>query len=546
MSSFAEGLSRRAGRNSPESNLICGRIVSIIITLPWQGTDYRFFANGPGDSGAVCILCQKRISPYRLCFMATTNKRGMFWHRMPFADLNASKSLQEEFSALSRLRNSQKRGKRFELFLARLLERETLKVDRDPSTAKPRQTDLVAHDEHGFFLVEAKWTEKRTGIPDIVQIRDRLTRVPRDVFACVFSVSGFSDPAIKDICQRKDGEIHLFNRAELVGIIDGKIRFRELLRKKKEWLRTHGSLLLLDSVPSSDSPFQIRTKPDVLEVEGLRLHWLRNHTGHNNVIFSNEMLDFSHRQLHSTFSLHLATRTENLDDLRRLLNVLQNLLGFSGQGPFSISQGGEGWFGYGIDSFLSTAQEQDQRYKELNWQSYHHSEQMAYLDKPESGGLICVTSQQSTGTGKGYLHSTFLEMLLPGIPVDGSQIRELCKIAGDENAYLESVRKDRVFEFNFHPPIEVRPVGKIISNSNGRAFASGLVIENPFLHSENYAVNDDELQRFLSLIRKNPFLICVLRDWHNTKDLMDTYHLFSVEACWIEGFCAFHLVCTWD
>ena len=33
---------RRAGYNPPQSNLILGAIVSIIVVLPWQGTDYCF------------------------------------------------------------------------------------------------------------------------------------------------------------------------------------------------------------------------------------------------------------------------------------------------------------------------------------------------------------------------------------------------------------------------------------------------------------------------------------------------------------------------
>jgi hypothetical protein len=258
-------------------------------------------------------------------------------------------------------------------------------------------------------------------------------------------MSGFSEPAIKEICSRKDREIHLFNRIELQGMVDGRLSFRELLKKKREWLRMHGSPFLLESIPSSVPPFQLRCEPDVFEIGGSLAPWLRIRTGSNDLIFSNELLDFSGRQLHSTFSLELQPRAEGLHDLRRLLNVVQNLFGLSGQGPFSISQSGEGWFGYGLNSFLSAAEQQQKRYDELNWQRYH-SEQLAYLDRLETGGMICVKSQQSTGTGRGHLHSTFLEMYLPGMPVDSLHIRELCKIVRNEDACLEFVKDNPVFE----------------------------------------------------------------------------------------------------
>jgi hypothetical protein len=305
----------------------------------------------------------------------------------------------------------------------------------------------------------------------------------------------------------------------------------------------NSSPFLLESIPSSTPPYQLRSEPDVFEVAGSLSPWMKIHAGSNALIFSNELLDFSGRKLHSTFSLHLQPRTDSIHDLRRLLNVVQSLFGLSGQGPFSISQRGESWFGYGLDSFLSAAEQQEGRYAELNWESYHHSEQLAYLDRPETGGLICVTSQQSTGASRGNLHSTFLEMYLHGVPVDSSRIRELCKIARNEDACLEFVKHYPVFECRLPERIEVRPLAKIVSNTDGKRFTSGLVVENPF-RSSAVAVGDNKLEKLLALFRESEFLLCALRDWHGPM-LMDSYHLTAIEACWIEQFCALYLLCDW-
>jgi hypothetical protein len=453
-------------------------------------------------------------------------------------------SLQDEFKALKSEKNSYKRARRFEVFLARLLEKEALKVTHNPRTAKPRQTDLVACGDQGFFLVEAKWTKKKFGIDDVVQVRDRLMRVPTDVFACVFSISGFSEPAVKEVSQNKSREIHLFNQIELRGMVEGGLSFQELLGKKREWLRVHGSAFLLESVPSSAPLHQLRSEPDVFEIGGTTLPWLRSRTGHNDILFSNELLDFSRRRQGSTFSLELQPKIDSLNDLQRILNRIQGLFGLSGQGAFSIHQSGEGWFGFGLESFISAAGHQKIRYNELGWESYHHSEQLAYLDRIENGGLICVTSQQSTGTN--YLHSTFLEIYFPGMPVDTSNVRQLCKITRDEDAHLELVGDSPLHTCRGPLRIKVQPVGTIVSNSHGASFVSGLVIKNPFLNDALPSVDDDECGRVLGWIRESQFLLCALRDWHNTVRLMDTYRLTSVEACWIERFCAFYLVCDWD
>src|SRR5260370_41770422 len=105
-------------------------------------------------------------------------------------------SLLEELSELERDKNSHRRGKKFETFLAHMLEEEAFKVTRDPGTASPRQTDLFARNEQVSFLVDAKWTRRKTGLQEICEVRDRLRRVPRDIFACVFSIAGFSEGAM--------------------------------------------------------------------------------------------------------------------------------------------------------------------------------------------------------------------------------------------------------------------------------------------------------------------------------------------------------------
>lgn len=451
-------------------------------------------------------------------------------------------SLQDEWDGLEREKDSGKRGRRFEIFLVHLLERESFRVTHNPQTARPRQTDLVARRDQTYFLVEAKWTRRKTGIGDIAQVRDRLLRVPNDMFACIFSVSGFSESAIQEVCRDRNREIYLFNRIEMQGIVEGSLSFQELLDEKRKYLKTQATAFLAETVPSHQES-HLRSEPDLIQVEENALTWLRSRTGHNDIVFSNELLDCTGRFSDSVFSLQLSPPLDSIHDLKRLFNRLQDWLGLTGQGSFSIHQGGEGWFGFGFESFFSAVASQASRYRELNWDSYHHSEELAYLDRTESGGLVCVTSRQSTK--ESYLHSTHLEVYFPGLPVDLSNVRRLCEFTRNEEAHIEWVRGNPVHEFHMAGPIEVTPVATIVSNWHGDRSCSGLVVENP-LRNGSTSVDGEDFSKISYLIRDSQFWFCALRDWHNPGVLMKRYRLSSIQVCSIERFSAFHVVCDWD
>jgi Restriction endonuclease len=453
--------------------------------------------------------------------------------------------LHDELCELEKETSAGRRGRRFEVFLVHLLEKESFSVVHNPKTARPRQTDLVASREKTFFLVEAKCTKRKTGIADITEVRDRLARVPHDMFACVFSLRGFTDSALEEVCRDKGREIYLFNETEIRGLVEGNIAFHKLLEEKKEFFRIHGLPLLSEVLPVPIR-FQIRLEPDVFQVGSEPLTWLRSRTGHNDIIFSNDLLSLNGNFRNSVFSLELHPSVETIRDLKRVYGLLQNWIPISGQGSFSIHQSGEGWFGFGFESFLSAIVHQEKRYKELNWETYHHSEELAYFDRLENGGVICLTSRQGTGSGQSYLHSTHLEIYFPGIPVDGSSVRRLSEAMKDTEARFELVGDNPVKSCRLSNAIEVQPVRAIVSNWHGERSVSGIVVKNPLVRTTVPEDNRDDFASFWGLIAKSEFLFCSLRHWHGSSALMKNYRLTAIEACWIERFCTFHILCDWN
>ena len=212
------------------------------------------------------------------------------------------------------------------------------------------------------------------------------------------------------------------------------------------------------------------------------------------------------------------------------------------EGSFAIHQRTAGWYGFGLDHLISAVRGQKSRYQELKWPDYHHSEEIAYIDRLEHGGLMCLTSRQSTG--KDHLHSTYIEIFLPGIPVDMSSIRRLCALTHNSTAILASVNENPVKTLTFRPKIEVEAEATIVSHSNGREWVSGVIVKNPFLKIGFPSGDNPPVRSPFTLLTKHDFIVCALPHWHGP-GLMERYHLRYAEACWIEHIPGFYIACDW-
>src|SRR5262249_9678601 len=105
----------------------------------------------------------------------------------------------DEFEKLWRSNNPAKRGHAFEELFCRLLFKSGFIVHKDPKSAKPRQTDLLAEYGDETFLFETKWLGRKVDIDAVAQIKDRLGRTSKRTVGCICSVSGFTETLISDV-----------------------------------------------------------------------------------------------------------------------------------------------------------------------------------------------------------------------------------------------------------------------------------------------------------------------------------------------------------
>jgi len=454
-------------------------------------------------------------------------------------------SLEQELNELDRTENRHKRGTRFELFIAHLLEEQGFDVTINPQSARPRQTDLCAKHHEVFFIVEAKWKKKSLHTGDVSAVRERLRGMTSDVFVCVFSMSDYTKPARTYVIANRSPEVLLFSEGEVRGLAVGELSFLELLRRKRDEIRTHASVWFSGWTPSGrERRWTSRPEPEELCVDGKSSNWMHASTQGDDVIFAREILDLGGYSDYPC-SLRLQVGIRTTDDLAKLLRTLKTQLRLEGVDSFAIHQRSAGWYGSGADNFVAAATQWEQRYAQLNWPSYHHSEALAYFDRLDGGGLMGLTLQQRVGRNA-YFHACFIEILTSGIPVDNAGLRRLCDKTNNEGARFEIGTNKPIQTYRFRPRVEVKPIGFVVDPREGK-WACGLIAKNPFYKpGARNSFGTPELAdgpvRFLS---NTELLFCRLKSWHGADKAMDRYELEHVEGCWIENLPVLYVSCDW-
>jgi len=136
-------------------------------------------------------------------------------------------------------------------------------------------------------------------------VRERLRLTPPDVFACVFSMSGYGVGALEEIRRERNREIILFDGKEIRGLAAGDLSFTELLVRKREAFRTHADTYFTPWVAEDRGTKHLRSSEDVIQFRGQLKKWMVSGTGDNDILFANEGLDFAGRYDSSAVSLDL-------------------------------------------------------------------------------------------------------------------------------------------------------------------------------------------------------------------------------------------------
>lgn len=456
------------------------------------------------------------------------------------------------------MENPAEKGRAFELEVAEFLRDAGFQVALNAGAARPRQTDIYARSAEFQLLVEVKNRERKIDVSDIDALRSRLRRVPADVIGVVFSISGLTSGAIKAIEEDRTREVLAICDVEIELLRSRPIQLHSIIERKRRELREQGVAWF---GPYLDLQFTNVSLPSP-EVEVS--------TDGNHAQYFGSRSEFSHFSYalrppdplwiggSQNVSLSLRLTIATIDQLRDILGYIHNHFGLTNEGEFSIQQSKVYWHGFGAEAFIDAAENWLRRYKEIELDNYHHSEDLKFFDQIGNGWLsLCLrqriprTSEQ--GDVSPYFHDGELNVELPGIPLDLSPYVELSRYTSNTWSQFRVTRNWDSYSARLRTPIPLKVVGEIIKSQNDQRerrgeinSVCGLVVQNPFYRSKTIP---KELEREesgpINDIARTELMLLDLRDWHDEGDVIDEYILEGIEVVWVEGAQIIRTFGTW-
>ena len=459
-----------------------------------------------------------------------------------------STDFKEEFQRLWDSKNPEKRGIAFEELFCRLLFKSGFVVHKDPASANPRQTDVLAEFGDDVFLFEMKWLGRKVGIEAIAQIKDRLGRASKGTIGCICSASGFTESLIRDVEQhRAEFEILLFNPYEIYGMFVHEISIVDLIDDKRRGLRRDGAMWFYEQSPRHSKSRYVELPPshESLHLPASSIHFRLESQHLSDILFARTHLIFD--EYLWAVSLRVRLNCSSVEDLREVFIAAENKLGLRGTGAFGIRQRSAGWYGLGSDCFLKEIALLDQRYEHYKGHT-HHSEELAFFDELNGGGLFLLSARQSL-TRKHWIHSGEIIVRLPGVPANPEPYNKFVRSITSDNLVFspEQPLRRKHTELRSSVRIELQDVITSIGSKELKreeGCVSGVVLKNPFFRNPARIAelsNDKELLAY----SEPEYLICTLDDWLDEGDEVDYYVLTALETVALGEAVLLHPSCTW-
>jgi hypothetical protein len=447
---------------------------------------------------------------------------------------------------IHQIRNSQTRAYDFEDFLADLFRSSGFDVFKNPPTARPRQTDLMAIRDEKCFLIEAKWVKAKIGVPEIDEIRSRLRRTTQGVVGCIFSMSDYRTDACNAVTIDRAQEIILFSPDEIWGIVRGD-SLRELVQRKREELTLNGKVWFLPK-PRHDTRRRDDLFPDsylaIRHEERTMHHFSCEASQIDDVLFAYEIPSVCWGPLSQNgVGVHISLQTKELSEFFRFVELVHSELGLSSQGSWSIRQMERSWHGFGFNDFCREALRWRKRYRDAKLSFTHHSEDLHYFDSCR-GGLVLFSARQRVLHSPSSLHDCRIEIHQVGVPLDMAPFQRICQKADDPFAAFVPFGQPQLRTIRLSRKIWVEPVSLILNHYGPKPLVCGLVVKNPFVgKSIPREIRDDEL---LSELCSREMITFNLLDWHDLEDTANGYFMDRIEAMQIQDISIFRCVGTWD
>jgi hypothetical protein len=430
------------------------------------------------------------------------------------------------FSKLLKLPNPHSRGKQFEKLLADLMGVEGCEVSLNSAAAKPRQTDFAINCVEGPFMAEAKWKKGRVDVGDIDSLRSRIRRGVPGTWGCLFSMSDYSKTALDELLRDKALPILPFNAAEINLLFNGKLSFLEVLRRKKADLRDKSKLLFVNQ-KGAQPHASFRPATEQVRCGKRQLDWWECEATEYDLVYPRSRPYVSWNS-DSPQAVTTGVDVSSVGDLERVFLAASKALDLSGNGTFTIYQENRNWHGIGMGNWLKCISDWERRYASQSWDSYHHSEELAYFEQFDVG-MFAISGRQRVGESS-FLHSFEVEFLLPGVPIDTDPYKTFIQIAGADSPFFYQKRDPERSVIHLKPSVRLEVRGLIVSSEFERSFPSisGVVATNPFFRADMKSLLGERYVPEAEWAAESLILFCHLNDWITYGTEVDEYKLMNL------------------
>ena len=454
----------------------------------------------------------------------------------------------ERLRRLAEERNADRRGAKFEELLSEAFETAGFLVQsNDTKTARGRECDLVASNDHHTFLVEAKWKQRPIDLGALDSLRARLSQAPRGAIGCVFSRSGFQRGFLDAVQRCDEHHILLFEGRELLHVLGSPTNLNDALQDKLQDSRRRaarsGFVPTITPVAGAKAFGPSRLiRLRVGEVDVRRLH-IRAKNGFSvaPALFAREWGD----PLWET-SCEMRASAFDLDSLAEVFRLMRRTHQAGLDGAFAIYGPESTWTGFGVGNLLVALKEGDRRYEADGVPWKHHSEEFTYLATANCGAVSVVGRRRLRG--QETIDSVRVRFELPGVPADTGKFEELRRRLKSADCYF--TRRDRSPSVHVNVPrkLKLEVIGDVIDKSLGVGCdVGGIVVKKRFFSGARLPKFRSEVDNSApKLLRTAEALICDLRDWHDDGDVADYYYLTDIHFEWVAGVLAVRPRATWN
>jgi hypothetical protein len=146
----------------------------------------------------------------------------------------------KDFTALSKIENSQKRGYAFEKILHKFFQQNNLDP-RGSFKLIGEQIDGSFIFQNETYLLEAKWTKKLIDKSDLVIFNEKVSSKSGFTRGLFISYSSFTEEALKTFAIGRNVNIVLMTVQELVILLSREVDFKSIFGKKVRALAEEGN-----------------------------------------------------------------------------------------------------------------------------------------------------------------------------------------------------------------------------------------------------------------------------------------------------------------